>query len=66
VQIAYEDFLTLAKITQRDKEQHPDSPSFSLSRLSVGLRAQGLSYKHNRLSLKKNEINSALKPCKIA
>jgi len=53
VQIACDDSLTLAKIAQRVKEQHPDAPSFSLSRLSVGLRSQGLSYKRNRLSLKK-------------
>ena len=66
VQIACDDSLTLAKIAQRVKEQHPDAPSFSLSRLSVGLRSQGLSYKRNRLSLKKSEINSTLKPCKRA
>lgn len=53
VQIACDDSLTLAKIAQRVKEQHPDAPSFSLSRLSVGLHAQGLSFKRNRLSLKK-------------
>lgn len=55
VQIACDDSLTLAKIAQRVKEQHPDAPSFSLSRLSVGLRSQGLSYKRNRLSLKKRD-----------
>ena len=35
VQIACDDSLTLAKIAQRVKEQHPDAPSFSLSRLSL-------------------------------
>ena len=54
VQIACDHSLTLAKTAQGVvKEQHPDAPSFSLSRLSVGLRAQGLSFKRNRLSLKK-------------
>jgi transposase len=63
-QIVRGDSLTLAKIAQRLQEQHPDAPSFSLDRLSVGLRARGLSFKRNRLALKKNEINSGLTPCK--
>lgn len=52
-QLARQEPLTLGQIAQRVQEQHPDAPSFSLDRLSVGLRARGLSFKRNRLSLKK-------------
>lgn len=52
-QIAIEEPLTLAKIAARVKEKFPDAPDFSLDRLSVGLKARGLSFKRTRLSLKK-------------
>lgn len=54
-QVACQEPLTLGQIAQRVQEQHPQAPSFSLERLSVGLRARGLSFKRNRLSLKKTE-----------
>ena len=56
-EIARQEPLTLAKIAARIRERYPDAPSFSLDRLSIGLKARGLSFKRNRLSLKKNETN---------
>jgi transposase len=55
-EIACQEPLTLAKIAVRIAERFPDAPSFSLDRLAVGLKARGLSFKRNRLSLKKNEM----------
>ena len=55
-QIAAEHPLTLGKIAARVKERFPDAPEFSLDRLSVGLKARGLSFKRTRLSLKKNVL----------
>lgn len=46
--------LTLREIAAGIRAAHPDAPSFSLDRLSVGLKAQGLSFKRTRLSLKKS------------
>ena len=66
VQVARQEPLTLGEIAQRVQEQHPDAPKFSLQRLSVGLRARGLSFKRTRLSLKKNGTKSDLTPCKRA
>ena len=65
-QIAREASLILGKIAQRVQEQHPDAHRFSVDRLSMGLRARGLSFKRNRLSLKKSETKSSLTPCKRA
>jgi hypothetical protein len=56
-EIARQEPLTLAKIAARIAERFPDAPSFSLDRLSTGLKARGLSFKRNRLSLKKNETD---------
>lgn len=55
--IARQEPLTLAKLAAQLHERFPDAPTFSLDRLSVGLKARGLSFKRNRLSLKKNETN---------
>jgi transposase len=46
--------MTLREIAAGIRAAHPDAPSFSLDRLSAGLKAQGLSFKRTRLSLKKN------------
>ncbi|QFY42192.1 hypothetical protein F6R98_05725 [Candidatus Methylospira mobilis] len=54
--IACQEPLTLAKIAVRIAERFPDASSFSLDRLAVGLKAGGLSFERNRLSLKKNEM----------
>lgn len=54
-EIARQEPLTLAKIAARVAECFPDAPSFSLDRLSVGLKARKLSFKRNRLSLKKKK-----------
>jgi transposase len=62
-QMARQEPLTLGQIAQRVQKQHPEAPTFSVDRLSVGLRARGLSFKRNRLSLKKKEISSCLTPC---
>ena len=53
-EIARQEPLTLSKIAARVAERFPEAPTFSLDRLSVGLKARGLSFKRNRLSLKKN------------
>lgn len=55
-QIATEHPLSLGKIAARVKELFPNAPEFSLDRLSVGLKARGLSFKRTRLSLKKNAL----------
>jgi transposase len=54
VQIAQEQPLTLGQIAQQLHQRRPDAPSFSLDRLSVGLKLRGLSYKRGRKSLKKS------------
>ena len=54
-EIAEKEPLTLAKIAARIKERFPNAPSFSLDRLSVGLKARDISFKRNRLSLKKKK-----------
>jgi len=56
-EIARQEPLTLAKLAARVHEHFPNVPEFSLDRLSIGLKARGLSFKRNRLSLKKNETN---------
>jgi transposase len=56
-EIARKEPLTLAKLAARVHERFPDAPEFSLDRLSIGLKARGLSFKRNRLSLKKNGMN---------
>lgn len=64
-EIARQEPLTLGKIAARVAERFPDAPTFSLDRLSVGLKARGLSFKRNRLSLKKNGMyraSGALRP----
>ena len=53
-EIAGQEALTLRKIAARLAERFPTAPRFSLDRLSVGLKARGLSFKRTRLSLKKN------------
>ena len=45
---------TLGEIERQLREIHPEAPEFSLDRLSVGLKARGLTFKRTRLSLKKN------------
>jgi transposase len=52
-QIATKESLTLGKIAARLRDDFPDAPSFSLDRLSKGLKARGMSFKRTRLSLKK-------------
>ena len=59
-EIARQEALTLGKIAARVRERFPAAPAFSLDRLSVGLKARGLSFKRTRLSLKKNGMNRAL------
>jgi transposase len=54
-EIARQEALTLGQIMQRVRERHPDAAHFSVDRLSVGLRERGLSFKRNRLSLKKTQ-----------
>lgn len=53
-EIASQESLTLNKISAKLKEHFPDAPSFSVDRLSKGLKARGLSFKRTRLSLKKS------------
>jgi hypothetical protein len=62
-QITRGNSLTLAKIAQRLQEQHPDAPSYSLDRLSVGLPARALVVQAQPAVAQKNEINSGLTPC---
>lgn len=45
--------LTLHEIADVIREAHPAAPPFSLARLAVGLKREGLSFKRCRLSLKK-------------
>ena len=54
--IASEQSLSLGEIAQQLRQRCPDAPQFSLSRLSVGLKARGLSYKRGRRSLKKSAM----------
>jgi hypothetical protein len=49
-EIARQEPLTLARIAARVAEQFPEAPTFSLDRLSVGLKKRGLSFKRTRLS----------------
>ena len=51
--IATDESLTLGKIAARLKTDFPESATFSLDRLSKGLKARGMSFKRTRLSLKK-------------
>ncbi|GHA09870.1 helix-turn-helix domain-containing protein [Oceanisphaera arctica] len=64
--IARAEPLTLAKIAARVRDLYPDAPSFSLDRLSAGLRARKLSFKRTRLSLEKKETKSPSKKQKAA
>ncbi len=64
--IARSEPLTLAKIAVRVRDQYPDAPSFSLDRLSVGLRARKLSFKRTRLSLEKKETKQPSRKQKAA
>ena len=59
-QIASEQSLSLGEIAQQLRQRHPDAPQFSLSRLSVWLRARGWSYKRGRKSLKKSAMPANL------
>lgn len=45
---------SLREIARQVRETHPEAPSFSLDRLTAGLKARGLACKRNRLSLKKS------------
>lgn len=51
---ACEQPMTLREIAAVIREVHPEAQTFSLDRLSIGLKARGLSFKRTRLSLKKN------------
>ncbi|MBM7456907.1 transposase [Oceanisphaera litoralis] len=64
--IARSEPLTLARIAARVREQYPDAPSFSLDRLSVGLRTRKLSFKRTRLSLEKKETKQPSRTPKAA
>lgn len=59
-QIAREQALSLGQIAQQLRQRHPNAPSFSLDRLSVGLKKRGLSYKRGRKSLKKSVMPANL------
>ena len=54
--IARQEALTLGKILQRVRERFADAPSFSVDRLSAGLKARGLSYKRGRMAVQKSVI----------
>lgn len=54
------------QIARQVHELHPEAPTFSVDRLSVGLRARGLSFKRNRLTLEKNATPSDSRACKRA
>ena len=56
--IARKEPLTLGRILQRMRERFADAPTFSVDRLSVGLKARGLSYKRGRMSLKKSAMTA--------
>jgi transposase len=64
-EIARQEPLTLARIAARVAEQFPEAPTFSLDRLSVGLKKRGLSFKRTRLSLKKNATKQNSSACKM-
>lgn len=51
--IATDEALTLGKMAARLKTDFPQATTFSLDRLSKGLKARGMSFKRTRLSLKK-------------
>jgi len=51
-QIARQEAPALGQIARKVHELHPEAPTFSVDRLSVGLRARG-SFKINRLTLEK-------------
>lgn len=53
---------TLGEIERQLRDSHPDAPTFSLDRLSAGLRARGLSFTRTRLSLKKSAAQRVSKP----
>jgi transposase len=53
---------TLAEIAEHVHAVHPQAPNFSLDRLSVGLRARGLSFTRTRLSLKKDAARPSSRP----
>ncbi|GGB55458.1 helix-turn-helix domain-containing protein [Oceanisphaera marina] len=55
--IARSEPMTLAKLAARLHELYPEAPSFSLDRLSAGLRARNFSFKRTRLSLEKKEMS---------
>ena len=59
-QIAREQALSLGQIAQQLRQRHPNAPSFSLDRLSVGLKKRGLSYKRGRKSFKKSVMPANL------
>ena len=59
-QIAREQALSLGQIARQLRQRHPNAPSFSLDRLSVGLKKRGLSYKRGRKSLKKSVMPANL------
>ena len=54
-EMARQEPLTLEKLAARIAVLFPAAPSFSLDRLSLGLKARGLSFKRTRLSLKKRD-----------
>ena len=62
--IARQEALTLGQIARKVHELHPEAPTFSVDGLPVGLRARGLSFKRNRLTLKKKGIPSDSRACK--
>jgi transposase len=64
-EIARQEPLTLARIAARVAELLPEAPTFSLDRLSVGLKKRGLSFKRTRLSLKKNATKQNSSACKM-
>ncbi len=45
--------MSLAQIAEHVRQVRPDAPEFSLDRLGVRLRENGLTYKRTRYSLKK-------------
>jgi transposase len=61
--IARQQPMTLGKIAQELKRRCADVPEYSLSRLSAGLKARGLSFKRNRLSLKKSAMPATSSAC---
>lgn len=55
-EIATKEPLTLGKIAAHVMDRFPDAPKFGLDRLSAGLKARKISFKRNRLSLKKSAM----------